>query len=88
MTWALLILAAASAVAGLALGPVIDHRSRRMILLGGVEAALLGGALAWLPQLGVPLPVDPGTRILLAVGLLAVAALLLPLWVGASWSGH
>lgn len=88
MTWAFVILAAASGVAGLALGPVIGRRSRRMILLGAIEAALFGGALTWLPQQGVPLPGDPGTLGLLALALVAVAAVLLPFWAGASWSGH
>ena len=88
MGWALFILASVSGVAGLALGPVIGRRSRRLILIGGAEAVLIGGALTWLPRLGVALPADPEARGLLALALLATAAVLLPFGAGASWSGH
>lgn len=88
MGWALLILSAASGAAGLALGPVISRRSRLFILVGGVEAALLGGALTWLPTRGVELHPGTGAAQFLSLALLATAAVLLPLWLGASWSGH
>jgi hypothetical protein len=88
MGWAFFILAAASGAAGVALGPVISRRSRVFILIVGIEAALLGGALSWLPAPGVELPVEPAAARLLALALLAAAAVLLSFWSGASWSGH
>lgn len=88
MVWAFLILSAASGAAGLALGPVIGRRSRLFILIGGIEAALLGGALTWLPTRGVELHLSTGPAEFLGLALLATAAVLLPLWSGASWSGH
>jgi hypothetical protein len=88
MAWAFFILVVASGAAGVALGPVISRRSRLFLLIGGTEAALLGGALRWLPAQGIELPVEPGAARLLALALLAVAAVLLPFWSGSSWSGH
>jgi hypothetical protein len=88
MVWAFLILMAASGAAGVALGPVIGRRSRHFILIGGVEAAALSIALTWLTSRGVALPLDSAAAQFLALALLATAALLLPLWLGASWSGH
>jgi hypothetical protein len=88
MSWAFFILVAASGAAGVALGPLISRRSRLFILIGGVEAALLGGALSWLPAWDVELPVEPAAARLLALALLAAAAVLLPFGSGASWSGH
>lgn len=88
MAWAFFILIAASGAAGLALGPLINRRSRLFILIGGTEAALLGGALTWLPTRGVELPLGAGSAQFLGLALLATAAVLLPLWSGASWSGH
>jgi hypothetical protein len=87
MAWSFLILSAASAAAGVALGRVISRRVRSFILIGGVEAALLGGGLSWLPSWGVELPVDAAMAQILASALLAVAAVLLPFSVGAAWSG-
>jgi hypothetical protein len=88
MGWAFVILIAASGAAGVALGPVIHRRSRLFILVGGVEAALLGGALTWLPARGVELPLGAGAAQLLGLAFLATAAVLLPFWSGAEWSGH
>jgi hypothetical protein len=87
MGWSFLILMAASAAAGLALGPVLSRRSRLFILIGGTEAALLGGGLIWLPASGVELPLDPAVAQVLPAGLIAIAAVLLPFWAGAAWSG-
>lgn len=88
MGWAFFILISASGAAGMALGPVVGRRSRLLILIGGAEAALLGGALSWLASHEVGLPLDPGTGKLLALALLATGAVLLPFWAGAAWSGH
>ena len=88
MAWAFVILIAASAAAGVALGPVIGRTSRLFILIGGAEAALFGSALTWLPARGIELPLDPGVAGLLALIFLATGAVLLPFWCGASWSGH
>jgi hypothetical protein len=88
MGWAFLILIAASGAAGVALGPVIHRRSRLFVLIGGAEAALLGGALTWLPARGVELPLGVGTAQFLGLAFLATAAVLLPFWSGAAWSGH
>lgn len=87
MGWSVVILIAASAAAGVAIGRVISRRLRLFILIGGAEAALLGGGLSWLPTRGVELPLDPAAAQLLALGLLATAAVLLPFWLGAAWSG-
>jgi hypothetical protein len=87
MGWSFVILIAASAAAGVALGRVISRRSRLFILIGGAEAALLGSGLAWLPARGVELPLDPAAAQVLVLGLLATAAVLLPFWLGAAWSG-
>jgi len=88
MDWSFFILVAASAAAGAALGHVISRRLRLFILIGGAEAALIGGALTWLPTQGVELPVDPAAAQVLTLVLLATAAVLVPFWVGAAWSGH
>ena len=87
MGWSFLILGAASAAAGIALGRVISGRVRWFILIGGVEAALLGGGLVWLASRGVGLPVDSAMVQVMAVGLWATAAVLVPFWAGAAWSG-
>ena len=88
MVWAFVILIGASGAAGLALGPVISRRARLWILIGGSEAALLGGALIWLQIPGVTLSGGGGAPQFLGLALLATAAVLLPFWSGASWSGH
>lgn len=88
MVWAFVILIGASGAAGLALGPVIDRRARLWMLIGGTEAALLGSALIWLPIVGGTLSGGGGAPRFLGLALLATAAVLLPFWMGASWSGH
>jgi hypothetical protein len=87
MSWSFLILIVVSAAAGVALGRLISRRSRLLILIGGVEAALLGGGLTWLSARGVELPLDSALAQVLALGLLATAAVLLPFCLGAAWSG-
>lgn len=57
------------------------------MLIGGIEAALLGIAVVWLPRQGVELPLESGMGQVLSLGLLAIAAMLLAFWLGATWSG-
>ena len=45
-----LIVAGGAFAAGLALGPIINHRSRQVIAAWGVLAGLVGGALMWPPS--------------------------------------
>jgi hypothetical protein len=45
-----LIMAAGALAAGLALGPIINRRSRQAIIVAGILAALVGGALLWPPS--------------------------------------
>lgn len=87
MTWSFLILVAASVAAGVALGRLVSRRSRLFILIGGAEAALFGGGLTWLSARGVELPLDSAVAEVLALGLLATAAVLLPFCLGAALSG-
>lgn len=87
MLGSFLILIAASAAAGLAVGRVISRRARRFLLIGGLDAAVLGLVLAWLQASGVALPFDPAVAHVLALALLGVAAVLLPFWLAATWSG-
>ena len=87
MGWSFLILSVMSAAAGVALGRVISRRVRLFVLIGGIEAALLGGGLTWLTRHGLEPSLESGTAHVLALGLLAMAAVLLPFWLGATWSG-
>jgi hypothetical protein len=87
MGWSFFIVSAVSAAAGVALGRVISRRVRQFILIGGMDAALLGGALVWLPSHGVELPMEAALAQALALGMLATAAVLLPFWLGAAWTG-
>lgn len=86
MGWPFLILSAVSAAAGAALGPVIGRRARQFMLLGGVEAAALAVALTWLMNRGVALPLETVAGAL-ALALLTTATVLLPFWLGATWTG-
>lgn len=87
MGWSFIIISAASAAAGLALGRIVGRQARVFILIGGIEAAVLGGALAWLPAYGVEPPLGPGMGQVLELGLLTIAAVLLAFWLGSTWSG-
>ena len=90
-----LIVAAGAFAAGLALGPIIRQRSRRLMAIGGVVAALTAGALMWPPALSVladTLGLDLlGVNVFgldfVVAGLLGVAAVLLPLASGAAITG-
>ena len=88
MVWAFVILIGASGAAGLALGPVIDRRARLWMLIGGTEAALLGSALIWLPIVGGTLSGGGGAPRFLGLALLATAAGLRPVWMGAARGGQ
>jgi hypothetical protein len=44
-----LVLAGGAFAAGLALGPIISQQTRQLMGVGGVLAALAGGALMWPP---------------------------------------
>lgn len=57
------------------------------MLVGGVEAAVLAGLLTWLVNRGVALPLETGVISALALALLAMATVLLPCWLGATWTG-
>jgi hypothetical protein len=45
-----LIMAGGAFAAGLALGPIIDQHSRRVIIAGGILAGLIGAVLTWPPS--------------------------------------
>lgn len=45
-----LIMAGGALAAGLALGPIINRRSRHMMVVGGMVAALAGAGLLWPPS--------------------------------------
>ena len=45
-----LIMAGGALAAGLALGPIINARSRQAMIVGGFLAALAGAALTWPPS--------------------------------------
>jgi hypothetical protein len=85
--WSLLIGVPASAAAGLALGPVVTRRLRRLLLVAGLEAALLGVALRWLSARPDLLPLEGVPAGPLGLGLLALAALLAAFVAGAAWTG-
>ena len=90
-----LIVAAGAFAAGLALGPIIDLRSRRLTTAGGVIAALAAAALMW--PTGRSILVDTLAYDLLKLdmfnldfvvaGLAGIAAILLPLSFGAAITG-
>jgi len=90
-----LIVAAGAFAAGLALGPIISRRSRRLSAAGGVIAALAAAALMW--PIGRSILVDTLAYDLLGfdmfgldfvlVGLCGIAAVLLPLSFGAAITG-
>jgi hypothetical protein len=90
-----LIMAGGALAAGLALGPIINQRSRQAMMVGGILAALAGGALMWPPSrnilaqtlafdlLGVnSLGLDVATAVLFGV-----ATVLLSLTFGAAVTG-
>lgn len=90
-----LIMAAGALAAGLALGPIINRRSRQSMILGGILAALIGGALLWPPSrviLSRTLAFDLfglsslGLEFLTSV-LFGIAAVLLALAFGAAVTG-
>ncbi len=80
-------MSAVSAAAGMALGPVISRRARQLMLLGGIEAAVLAGVLTWLLDRGIALPLETGVTTAIALVLLATATVLLPFSLGATWTG-
>ena len=90
-----LIMAAGALAAGIALGPIINRRSRQTLIVGGIIAALTGGALLWPPSrviLGKVLAFDLfGLSSLglefLASALFGIAAVLLALAFGAAVTG-
>jgi hypothetical protein len=45
-----LIIAGGALAAGLALGPIINQRSRQLMMVGGILTALAGAALLWPPS--------------------------------------
>jgi hypothetical protein len=90
-----LIMAAGALAAGLALGPIINRRSRQTMIVCGIVAALAGGALLWPPSrviLSRTLAFDLlglnslGLEFLTAV-LFGIAAVLLALAFGAAVTG-
>jgi hypothetical protein len=90
-----LIMAGGAFAAGLALGPIINHRSRHGMIVGGILAALAGAALRWPPTRGIlseTLAFDLlgvnslGLEVAITV-LFGIAAVLLPLAFGAAFTG-
>jgi hypothetical protein len=90
-----LIMAAGALAAGLALGPIINRPSRKAMIVGGIIAALAGGALLWPPSrviLGRTLAFDLfglsslGLEFMASV-LFGIAAVLLALAFGAAVTG-
>jgi len=81
--------------AGLALGPILNQRSRQLIIAGGVLAGLTGAALMWPPSRAILSEllafdlVGLGTLGLdFSITLLfGITAVLLPLAFGASITG-
>lgn len=89
------IVAGGAFAAGLALGPIINQQTRQLIGIGGVLAALVGGALMWPPTraiLSETLAFDligmGSLGVEFAITLLfGITAVLLPLAFGASITG-
>jgi hypothetical protein len=90
-----LIMAAGALAAGLALGPIINRRSRQTMVIAGIVSALAGGALLWPPSrviVGRILAFDLfglsslGLEFLTSV-LFGIAAVLLALAFGAAVTG-
>jgi hypothetical protein len=90
-----LIMAGGALAAGLALGPIIDQRSRQLMTAGGIVAALAGAALMWPTSraiLSQTLAFDLlgvnslGLELAITV-LFGIAAVLLPLAFGAAVTG-
>ena len=46
---------------GVALGPIINRRARQTMIVGGIMAALAGGALMWPPSRGIISRTSPST---------------------------
>lgn len=90
-----LIMAGGALAAGLALGPIINRRSRHMMIVGGIAAALAGAGLLWPPSrviISQVLAFDLlGLSSLglefLTYALFGVAAVLLALALGAAVTG-
>jgi hypothetical protein len=80
-----LILAAVSGAAGLALGRIVPRRTRRLLLVGGVAAAVLAAALAWSSARG-SVPGDL-TVLLAETTTLGTAVLLIAFALGAGLTG-
>jgi hypothetical protein len=88
------ITAAGAFAAGLALGPAIRHRTGK-IAIGGLVAAALGAALSWAPSLSLLIQVFGPDLLglsffaldLLVTILFGIAAVLLPLALGAAITG-
>lgn len=90
-----LIMAGGALAAGLALGPIINRRSRHMMIGGGIVAALAGAGLLWPPSRVIISRVlafdlfglsSLGLEFLTSA-LFAVAAVLLALAFGAAVTG-
>ena len=85
MAWSWLIIAVGSAAAGVGMGRVVSRRVRSVMLVGGVEAVLLGLGLMWLARRGEPL-LSPELAGVLALLLFSIAAVVVPFVVGAWWA--
>ncbi|HEY7612534.1 MAG TPA: hypothetical protein VH764_06055 [Gemmatimonadales bacterium] len=90
-----LIMAGGAFAAGLALGPIINQHSRRVIVAGGILAGVIGAALLWPPSRAIlsetlafeligmgSLGLDFSITLLFGI-----TAVLLPLAFGASITG-
>jgi hypothetical protein len=90
-----LIMAGGALAAGLALGPIINQRTRHGMIAGGFPAALAGAALTWPPSravlsqtLGFDLLGVNSLGLELAINVLfGIAAILLPLAFAAAVTG-
>lgn len=90
-----LIVGGGALAAGLALGPIINQRSRQLMAVGGVLAGLAAAALMWPPSRGILsqtlafdlLGVNSFGLDIAITALFGVAAVLLPLAFGAAITG-
>jgi hypothetical protein len=90
-----LIMAGGALAAGLALGPIINQRSRQLMAAGGAFAALAGAALMWPPSRSILsdtlafdlLGVNSLGLEFATTALFGIAAVLLPLAFGAAVTG-